>query len=168
MINNEFTKFEQLRNELEFLKTLCPNQYFKVKRCRNSCKKIHVDKSCYPCIYFYSGVCKDGMNCEFAHTIRRIIAKPTPASDICRTMFNLNYCPFKQDCRYSHDLRKEPCVWHSLGKCKFTAVECRYSHEKKAEVKTQCFFNLMLGCSNPNCPNQHTVDDAYKYVSYEG
>ena len=70
--------------------------------------------------------------------------------------------------RFSHDLRTEPCIYNSLGKCKFSAESCRFSHEKKVDVSVPCFFNLMGGCKNEHCENKHSFDNIIKYISYEG
>lgn len=68
----------------------------------------------------------------------------------------------------SHDLRQYPCIHNSIGKCKFGEKDCRYSHEKTLNVPILCFFNLMGGCENKNCENDHHIENALKYISYEG
>lgn len=122
MYNKEFMKFERLKMELENIKNLCSEQYFAVNKCPNSsvCHKNHVDRSMYPCIHYYMGNCKYGFNCLFSHYIKRQIVKPEPSKDICRRLYNENYCPQGNKCRFSHDLRNEPCVFNSMGKCKFS------------------------------------------------
>jgi hypothetical protein len=86
--------------------------------------------------------------------------------NVCRSFYIELYCPLKGNCRYSHDLKKEPCIWNSIGKCKFSATSCRYSHEIKARSPMICFFHLMRGCFNPNCENTHIEENIYKYISY--
>ncbi len=173
MYNKEFLKFERLKSELESIKNLCADQYFAVNKCPGAptqqgpkCGKLHVERCFYPCIHFYMGNCKYGFNCLFSHAIKRQIVKPEPPKEICRKLYYENYCPQGNKCRYSHDLRNEPCIYNSLGKCKFSAEECRFSHEKKVDVSVPCFFNLMAGCKNDNCENKHNIESIYKYISY--
>ena len=138
MYNKEFLKYERLKNELENIKTLCADQYFAVNKCPSAgpgqqgqqCKggKQHVERYLYPCIHFYMGNCKYGFNCLFSHSIKRQIVKPEPPKEICRKLYYENYCPQGNKCRFSHDLRTEPCIYNSLGKCKFSAETCRFSH----------------------------------------
>ena len=176
MYNKEFLKYERLKNELEGIKGLCADQYFAVSKCAggqgpnglSKCGKNHVDRCYYPCIHFYMGNCKYGFNCLFSHSIKRQIVKPEPPKEICRKLYLENFCPQGNKCRFSHDLRTEPCIYNSLGKCKFSAESCRFSHEKKVDVSVPCFFNLMGGCKNEHCENKHSFDNIIKYISYEG
>jgi len=114
------------------------------------------------------GNCKYGFNCLFSHSIKRQIVKPEPAKETCRKLYYENYCPAGNKCKFSHDLRQYPCVFNSVGKCMYTDVNCRFSHELKLDNPIICFFNLMDGCKNGQCENRHTVDNVIKYISYEG
>jgi len=176
MYNKEFLKYERLKSELESIKNLCADQYFAVNKCSlgqgqnllGKCGKLHVERYNYPCIHFYMGNCKYGFNCLFSHSIKRQVVKPEPSKDICRKLYYENFCSQGNKCRFSHDLRTEPCVYNSMGKCKFSENTCRFSHEKKVDVSVPCFFNLMGGCKNEQCENKHTFDNIIKYISYEG
>lgn len=170
MYNKEFFKFEKLKSELELIKCLCPDQYFSVEKCPspNNCKRNHVPQYYYPCIHFYSGNCKYGFNCRFSHSIKRQIVRPEPAKETCKKQYYENYCPLKNKCKYSHELREYPCVYNSIGKCKFSNENCKYSHVKRMESEVICFFNLMNGCKNDQCENKHTTDNMMKFISYEG
>ena len=57
--------------ELNTVSTLCARQYFSVPKCRDQaeCTKTHVHRVYYPCIHYYLGNCKYGMNCKFAHNL---------------------------------------------------------------------------------------------------
>ena len=133
MYNKQFLKYERLKSELDLIKNLCPEQYFAVTKCSNpsKCGKQHVDRCYYPCIHFYMGNCKYGFNCLFSHSIKRQIVRPEPPKQLCKKLYYENYCPLGSKCRNSHDLRTEPCIYNSMGKCKFTDNNCRFSHEKK-------------------------------------
>ena len=73
-------------------------------------------------------------------------------------------------CRYSHDLKGYPCIHNTLGKCRFSSEDCRYSHEKLVDTPVICFFDLMGSCKNKSdeCPNTHVGENAVKYLSYDG
>lgn len=153
MYNKEFLRFEKLKGELEMVKNLCANQYFAFDKCprKEACGKHHVERCFYPCIHYYMGNCKYGFSCHFSHALKRQITRPEPTKETCKKLYYENYCSSGSKCKYSHDLREYPCVFNSLGKCKHSDSDCRYSHEKKMDVPIVCFFNLMGGCSNPNC-----------------
>jgi hypothetical protein len=153
------------------IKNLCADQFFAVNKCNSAdkCKKTHVERCFYPCIHFYMGNCKYGFNCLFSHSIKRQLVRPEPAKEVCRKLYYENYCPQGNKCKFSHDLRGEPCIYNSIGNCKFSAESCRYSHEKKVDANIPCFFNLMGGCKNAeNCENKHSNENIIKYISYEG
>ncbi len=134
------------------IKNLCANQYFAVDKCnKKECVKTHVDRCFYPCIHYYLGNCKYGFSCHFSHSLKRQITRPEPNKETCKKLYYENFCQNGNKCRYSHDLREYACVFNSLGKCKYTNEQCRYSHEKKLDIPVVCFFNLMGGCSNTNC-----------------
>ncbi len=151
------------------IKNMCPKQYFAVDKCHQKiCEKQHVDRCFYPCIHYYMGNCKYGFNCLFSHSIKRQIVKPEPAKETCKKLYYENYCPVGNKCKYNHELREYPCVYNSIGKCKFTEENCRYTHEKKLNEPVLCFFNLMNGCKNNECENKHVNENLIKYISYEG
>ncbi len=153
MFNKEFLKYEHLKHELKMINGYCGKQYFAVNKCKNpqECGKRHVERCFYPCIHYYMGNCKYGFNCHFSHSIRRQIVRPEPVPETCKKLYYDNFCPLKSKCKNSHDLRQYPCVYNSIGKCKYSDEDCRYSHEKKIEVPILCFFNLMGACENPAC-----------------
>jgi hypothetical protein len=167
MLNPDFLKFQCLKEELEYVGTLCPKQYFSSKKCSGprECGRRHEPRGLYPCIFFYSGSCKYGHKCCFRHTLKRKVTRPDPNPNVCRAFFEYASCYNGHNCKYSHDLRGEPCVWNSLGNCKYTATECRYSHELKAPVSIPCFFHLMGACRNAECPHSHAADKV-RSISY--
>ncbi len=151
LFNKDLAKFEKLRGELEQIKTYCGSQYFAVEKCSGKdCKKTHVDRVYYPCIHFYKGNCKYGFNCHFAHSIQRNLAKQPPARETCKELYYNNYCDAGNKCKYSHDLREYPCIYNSLGNCKYAPDDCRFSHDVKKQIKCQIvfLFSLMDDCKN--------------------
>ena len=172
MYNKEFLKFEKLKGELQSIRGYCGHQYFAVEKCPGpqGCAKQHVDRCFYPCIHYFTGNCKYGFNCHFSHSLRRQVIRPEPDKDTCKKLYYDNYCPMGGKCRYSHDLKAYPCVHNTLGKCKFSSEDCRYSHDKLVETPVICFFDLMGSCRNKpeECPNTHVGENAVKYLSYDG
>ena len=176
MYNKDFIRFEKLKQELNRLQTLCPNQYFAVEKCsaplNNKCvnDRLHVDRFLYPCIHYFTGNCKYGMNCHFQHHIKRQIPRPEPQKETCKKLYFENSCPMGNKCKFSHDLSNYPCYYNSIGKCRFDDDECRYDHKTKLELPLVCFFDLMKGCnkSEQECQNKHITDGVTKYLSYDG
>lgn len=126
MYNKDFIKYEKLKAELQGIQNLCPNQYFTTEKCPTTqagtkCPRdrFHVDRHSYPCIHYFAGNCKYGMNCFFSHHIRRFIPRPEPEKDTCKKLYYENSCPAGGKCKFSHDLKKYPCYYNTLGKCKF-------------------------------------------------
>lgn len=66
-----FSEEGLFNKELNTLSNLCSSQYFTINRCRDpaQCTKQHVQRVYYPCIHYYLGNCKYGMNCKFAHNL---------------------------------------------------------------------------------------------------
>lgn len=153
MYNKDFIKHEKLKGELIRIQGLCAQQYFAVDKCPGApghkCKneKLHVERFQYPCIHYFTGNCKYGMNCHFSHHIRRQIARPEPNKDTCKKLYYENNCPLGGKCKSSHDLKVYPCYYNTISKCKFADDECRYSHDKLIEAPLVCFFDLMKGCN---------------------
>ena len=94
-----FSEEGLFNKELNFLGTLCPRQYFSVPRCKDQaqCNKNHVQRVYYPCIHYYLGNCKYGMNCKFSHVL---VAKVPPASEDNVCFFSLmNGCEAGRDAK---------------------------------------------------------------------
>lgn len=96
MYNKDFIKYEKLKAELAHLQNLCPSQYFAVKKCPSENLKegercvqgrFHVPRVQYPCIHYFTGNCKYGMNCHFSHHIRRQNVRPEPNKGTCRKLY---------------------------------------------------------------------------------
>lgn len=177
MYNRDFIKNERLKADLAALKDYCPQQYFAVEKCQaplhTKCKneRVHVDRYLYPCIHYFTGNCKYGMNCHFSHHIRREISRPEPNKDTCKKLYYENNCPAGGKCKFSHDLKQYPCYYNTISKCRFSPQDCRYSHDKLIEAPLVCFFDLMKGCnkSPEECSNTHLAENnAAKYLSYDG
>ena len=180
MQNVDFIKYEKLKQELYQIQNYCPHQYFAVEKCTGKvkdaqgndvgCGRLHVDRYMYPCIHYFTGNCKYGMNCHFSHHIKRQIIRPAPNADTCRKLYYENTCPQGGKCKFSHDLKSYPCEHNTVGKCRFSDEDCRYSHEKLIESPVVCFFDLMKGCKNKpeDCPNTHISDHVTKHLSYTG
>ena len=65
-----FSEEGVFNKEMNVLSALCARQYFSVPRCKDSqCTKQHVQRVYYPCIHYYLGNCKYGMNCKFSHVL---------------------------------------------------------------------------------------------------
>lgn len=155
MYNKDFIKYEKLKQELNLIQQMCPNQYFAVDKCTKEqnepkCKngRVHVERYQYPCIHYFTGNCKYGMNCHFSHHIRRQILRPEPIKGTCKKLYYENNCPDGGKCKSSHDLKGYPCYHNTVGKCRFSDQECRYSHDKLLDTPVVCFFDLMKGCKN--------------------
>lgn len=154
MFNKDFMKYERLKQELFRIQGYCPQQYFAVQKCpgdpKSQCQndRLHVERYMYPCIHYFTGNCKYGMNCHFSHHIRRQIMRPEPSKDTCKKLYYENNCPQGGKCKFSHDLKQYPCYHNTVGKCRFSDEDCRYSHSTLIEAPVICFFDLMKGCKN--------------------